>query len=541
MGTCQPGRLIRIAVHFTVTVILLAPAVHGQSTTDHQSGALEGYIRDRSERPITGAMVYVHSKAGTRNQAARTDSEGHYHLSGLAPGSYTLEAEMRGYRAATFSPIQLSGTETKKIDLVLESSDSPGSTLGAPELFDEPKFTVAGVTDPTSLGGHGSTATLGTSESLEKGIVSLGKEPPATSKTSTLTTATEESLRAQAEHEPQNFEVNHTLGKVLLNDGRPREALHYLEHASRLKAGDYDNSYQLALAYAGAAEYERARQTVQNLLPNHDKAELHHLLADIDERLSDPLAAVHEYQRAAELEPSEANLFDWAAELLIHRAAEPSIRVFAKGHRLFPHSVRILAGLGVAWYARGVHDEAARRLCEASDLNPNDPSPYLLLGKMLSAESAVSDEVGRRLERFAKLEPENALANYYYALSLWKRRANPSENLDEVQRLLGNAIHLDPKFGLAYLQLGVLYSEHKDSGKAILAYQKAIETNDDLEEAHYRLGQAYARAGENLKAQQEIQAYKQIAKQNADQAERRRGEIRQFLYVLQPTPASLLR
>ena len=257
--------------------------------------------------------------------------------------------------------------------------------------------------------------------------------------------------------------------------------------------------------------------------------------------MSDPLAAVHEYQRAAELEPSEANLFDWAAELLIHRAAEPSIRVFAKGHRLFPHSVRILAGLGVAWYARGVHDEAARRLCEASDLNPNDPSPYLLLGKMLSAESAVSDEVGRRLERFAKLEPENALANYYYALSLWKRRANPSENLDEVQRLLGNAIHLDPKFGLAYLQLGVLYSERKDSGKAILAYQKAIETNDDLEEAHYRLGQAYARAGENLKAQREIQAYKQIAKQNADQAERRRGEIRQFLYVLQPTPASLLR
>jgi len=60
-----------------------------------------------------------------------------------------------------------------------------------------------------------------------------------------------------------------------------------------------------------------------------------------------------------------------------------------------------------------------------------------------------------------------------------------------------------------------------------------------MEEAHYRLGQAYAQTGENLKAQGEIQLYKEFSKEAAGQAERQRREIRQFLYTLQaPTFAS---
>src|SRR5277367_5012307 len=67
-----------------------------------------------------------------------------------------------------------------------------------------------------------------------------------------------------------------------------------------------------------------------------DDASLHHSLGNLEERKGDSLAAVQEYQRAAELNPSEINLFDWGAELLLHRAYEPAGEVFAKGTRLFP-------------------------------------------------------------------------------------------------------------------------------------------------------------------------------------------------------------
>src|SRR2546430_13519862 len=46
---------------------------------------------------------------------------------------------------------------------------------------------------------------------------------------------------------------------------------------------------------------------------------------------SDPLEAVRQYQRAAELDASEPYLFDWGAELLLHHAPEPAIEVFSKG------------------------------------------------------------------------------------------------------------------------------------------------------------------------------------------------------------------
>ena len=188
------------------------------------------------------------------------------------------------------------------------------------------------------------------------------------------------------------------------------------------------------------------------------------MLGDIAEKSGDSLKAVREYQKAAELDPSEANLFDWGAELLLHRAAEPAIEVFSKGTRLFPRSARMLVALGVSWYSNGSYDQAAQRLCEASDLDPADPQPYLFLGKIQSVETNQSECPVDRLKRFAKLQPGNALANYYYGVSLWKRRKGPEdgETLAQAESHLTRAVQLDPKLGVGYLQLGVLYSERKD-------------------------------------------------------------------------------
>jgi Tfp pilus assembly protein PilF len=145
-----------------------------------------------------------------------------------------------------------------------------------------------------------------------------------------------------------------------------------------------------------------------------------------------------------------------------------------------------------------------------------------------------------RLARFVRLQPENALANYYYALSIWRRQApGDVRNSAQAESLLEKAIRLDPKFGAGYLQLGILYSDRGESDKAIAAYEKAIAANPDLEEAHYRLGQAYSRAGEKSKAQAEFQVYKQLSKKTADEVERQRREIQQFVYTMRdPSPAS---
>jgi tetratricopeptide (TPR) repeat protein len=331
---------------------------------------------------------------------------------------------------------------------------------------------------------------------------------------------------------------------VLVDRGKAREGLAFLERASRLKPDDYDNGYELALARADIGDYQHARADILLVLSSSNKfgqkeAPSRHLLAEISEKLNQPLKAVREYQRAAELNPSEAYLFDWGAELLLHHAAEPAVEVFTKGNRLFPHSSRILAGLGASWYVLGSYEKAVQRLCEASDLNPDDSRPYLFLGKMQTVEIAPSAAITERLERFARLQPENALANYYYAISVWKGRKSPedAENFAKVKSLLDNAIRLDPTLGLAYLQLGILFSGRSDLSNALAAYQNAIRVTPDMEEAHYRLAQSYRQAGESSKAQVEMHLYEKESKEKAAKVENQRHEIQQFVYELRD-PAS---
>jgi tetratricopeptide (TPR) repeat protein len=256
--------------------------------------------------------------------------------------------------------------------------------------------------------------------------------------------------------------------------------------------------------------------------------------ADSAEKQGNALEAAREYQRAAELDPSESNLFNWGAELLSHRAADQAVEVFSNGQRLFPRSTRTLLGLAVALYSRGSYDQATQRFFQAADLNPADPSPYLFLGKISSGAITDSDGFAQRLERFARLDPENAWANYYYASDLWRRwkGADDSATLTLVQALLEKAVRLDPHLGAAFLQLGIVFAEQNNLPKAIAAYQNAIQASPPMEEAHYRLAQAYRKTGKLAKAQKEIEVYQQLSQQSVQQLERERAEIQQFVFEL---------
>jgi tetratricopeptide (TPR) repeat protein len=505
--------------------------------TAQAQGMLQGRVRDSTGTPVANAAVFLQITTGEQTHTApaditHTDMDGKYRFAALRAGAYTLRVEMNGYGEAIVGPVSLGQKEMKDIDLTLISTKASTSRNAppvkpatgkpgeqTPEFFDEPQFTVAGVTQATNSGGHGSDTVLRTTEALAKATVSLSKESAGSSSGAT-SAAAESSLRDAVAREPENSKANWQLGKLLVDNGNAAEAVPYLERASKL---------------------------------NPAEPGLHHLLGDVEEKLGNPLAAVREYQRAAELDPSEPHLFDWGTELLTHRALEPATDVFAKGNRLFPKSVRMLVALGVTWYARGSYEQAAQCLVNASDLAPDNPTPYLFLGRMQSVEGTPSEGSVERLERFAQLQPDNALANYYCAVSLWKQSASAvepgrdNERSARVESLLQKAVHLDPKFGAAYLQLGILYSHRADFPRAISAYQRAIEVspeavspeqvtpeiNETLEVSHYRLAQAYLRTGDKIRAQEELQLHAKLAKKLKDNAERERREIQQFVISLQ--------
>lgn len=481
-GFPQPSRRKTLAA----ALIFLWPAL---VLSQHQSTLqLRGKVCDSASKPIASATVILQAEDQTKLVTVQTGADGAFTFQSLHAGIYRLQVSAAGFVGVSIpvGPISAENEGLETIVLKSENTNAATPSSAAPQFFDQPQFTVSGVTDTTNLGGHGSEPVMRNREAVAKEVTSLGGNSPT--RTS--------------------------------------------ENAS--------SGYDLALRYANAGEYAHARDQLLSVMAHQPTAEAHHLLASVDEKLGDSLDAVQEYERAAELDRSEPNVFDWGSELLLHHAAEPAVEVFAKGRRLFPASTRMLIGLAAAEFSAGSAERAVQLLCQGSDLHPEDPLLYEFLGKIQRSENTISADSVERFHRFVKLRPDDANANYLYAVALWKRNQPTSSEatMAEMQSLLNTAIRLDGKFAAAYLQLGVLHATEQNSAAAIADFQHAIENQPDLEEAHYRLAQAYRAAGKMDEARSEVGTYQRLRQQSKQETEREHHEIKQFVYSLRDKPAA---
>jgi tetratricopeptide (TPR) repeat protein len=349
-----------------------------------------------------------------------------------------------------------------------------------------------------------------------------------------------EQFKKAVELDPRNFDTNHNLGEAYVRSGKIADAAPFLEKAQQINPSSYDNGYDLSLAYIQIGRLEDARQLIHDLLKRKNTAELHNLLGEVEEKDGQFVAAENEYETAAHMDPTESNLFDWGSELLLHRTLGPAVEVFQQASQRYPASQRLVIGLGMALYARGNYDDAVKSLLRAADLNPADPGCYLFLSRAYDSSPSQAGEVIQRFRRFAELQPNNARARYYYAMSLWKgkRAQDPSLDLHQIESLLSKSLALDPKLAEAHLQLGNLYSDQNKYVQAIPQYVRALELNSDLADAYYRLGQAYVRTGKKDRAQQQFQVYQRLREQHLADLDKQRAEIRQFVYSAKDSPAA---
>jgi tetratricopeptide (TPR) repeat protein len=487
-------------VNFAIVAVLLSlpgGLAGGQSAalplSQRDNITVEGVVRNPEGDVIGDALVRLEGNDAGHSAEIKTKADGTFLFSIAEPGKYMVRAEKTGMRGRGSSAFTLSAGEKRHVELVLEPlavghvvSGNAGSQPATMEFDDKPNFTVAGVTDWNNAGMHGSDVAARTSESLAKETLALKNDKAA-----------------------ENSGSDTKIGANSVNSGESEEQL------------------------------RAAREQVRKMLESKDTADAHRLLGELDERLEDPLEAVREYERAARMDPSEQNYFEWGTELLLHKADQPAVEVLAKGSRMHPDSARMLAGLGAALYASGSYEEAARRICEASDLKPGDSALYLFLGKMQKSATALLPCSEEKLARFIREQPGNAWANYYYGLTLWKRDrgSDNSAGLQQAETLLEKATAIDPNFGEAYLLLGIMHSGRGGSEQAIRDFKKAIEMSPQLSEPHYRLGLAYRRKGEESKAEEEFHMYEKMEKAETAAMESQRRELRQFMIILKDQPA----
>ncbi len=334
----------------------------------------------------------------------------------------------------------------------------------------------------------------------------------------------ERALIETAKQKPTDFNAQQRLGEFYLQQNRLPDGILYLEKAQRLNPQDYNTGYDLSLAYLNSADTVKAAAQLHQMIAQHETAELDNLLAEVNERSADYKSAATEYYRAAQLDPSEENIFDLASFLLQHKNYEGflgnAFTFFRYGVQKYPRSAKLMVGLGVTLYAENRYDDAVETLCAAVDLDPTDPKPFQFLGKVSTVSPALIPDIRKRLEKFVQLYPNNGPAIYYYAMSLWQRsEGEPAADLGTIEALLKRAIVADPNFYEAHYQLGILYQDQQKYQDAIPEFNQTVKLRPDFNRAHYRLVLMYTRTHQKQLADEQLAILKQIKQEDAEAEE----------------------
>jgi len=106
-----------IASFFTTILITLWFSVATLAQSD--TGTIGGFIRDASGAFVPGAKVVLQSEATGATYPATADSQGHYTITNLRAGDYTLTAEVKGFKKYVSSHNTLGANTTLALDAPL--------------------------------------------------------------------------------------------------------------------------------------------------------------------------------------------------------------------------------------------------------------------------------------------------------------------------------------------------------------------------------------------------------------------------------------
>src|SRR5260370_23697916 len=257
------------------------------------------------------------------------------------------------------------------------------------------------------------------------------------------------------------------------------------------------------------------------------------MLAELQEESGQYVDAVHNYQRAVELEPANENYyFDLGMEYLSHFTFGPALEVYRVGTQKFPDSSREYLGLAFSHYAVREYPAAVDSFTKALELDPDSPAVLKSWNTVLSSLSPADwEKILPRLSRLAATHPQSASLGFCYGAALFRSEfaKGPKSALDRPQTLLEKAIKLRPDFATARLELAGLYAAQKQDQKAVDEYLEAIREDPKSDIPHYRLGQIYRQMNKLHLATQELAPYPELSRLHQEEIQRKPRAIHQFM------------
>lgn len=108
----------RAQARFLLFAACVAPLLHAQFGAN-----LQGTVSDNSGAAIPNATVTLTNNETQRKQTATTSGDGFYRFTGLAPGTYSLSAEAKGFSRQSLKNVVVTAEQTQGVDLTLHPGE----------------------------------------------------------------------------------------------------------------------------------------------------------------------------------------------------------------------------------------------------------------------------------------------------------------------------------------------------------------------------------------------------------------------------------
>jgi tetratricopeptide (TPR) repeat protein len=327
---------------------------------------------------------------------------------------------------------------------------------------------------------------------------------------------------------PKNLTAQQSLGQVLLELHKPDRAAEAYAAALALDPANADLMQARAQALAEAGQPDAARAQLTAMPGLDESAAAQSLLGDIEEKRGDFLAAAHSYQLAAQLDPSEANVWALGVELLRHWTFDAAVREFEAATKQYPQSTRMHQGLGAAYFGNGSYAQAVPVFADLLETDPANAFYAEMLGMACSAVTQQPRPRCTALLAYAQAHPADAKAAVYAAAGILQGQP-ADDQTRQARALLEGAIAANPRLPEAHYQLGLLLQNQTDWSGSISHLEAAIALQPTLAQAHYRLALAYWRSGRKQEGQEQMELQKKYATQEKEDLDQRLRQITIFL------------
>ena len=325
----------------------------------------------------------------------------------------------------------------------------------------------------------------------------------------------EQVLRGVVKQEPDNEPALEQLSQLLIDEGRPQEAIDLLEQAVSDSASPdlYD---LLGEAYSQLKMYSKAEAAYRRAADEDPDDPGHrHGLAQALMAQDKYAAALEQFQKLSQLEPGNWENHLRASQLQRHlgqfNEAESSL---ARARQLAPGNLEILYNQALLEEEEGRFEDAVKILTDAIAGIKNEPGTNAnalgILYEQLGHTYRDQGNYAAALDAFqqmAKANPDSAKRAKMLMIDTYRE----SHDMDRAIAEAKKALDQDPKSREATITLALLYGEKSETSAATELLQGLLKGTDTDQEIYIDIAQVQSRGKKFGEAEQTAQKAEQMA------------------------------